>query len=78
VPEQQAFVSLNIHEGAAPSAGLDLRPDLIGAGAVDLLAPALYRNELGLPAIASTTAIAARWVPGPSLREAAFKDSVIY
>jgi len=69
VPERQGFVSLNLLGSAVACAGLDLQPEAIGAGAVDLVTPSLYRNELGLPAIASTTAVPARWVDGPTVRE---------
>jgi DNA-binding LacI/PurR family transcriptional regulator len=68
VPERQGFVCLNLLGAPAGCAGLDLQPEIIGAGAVDLVTPSLYRNELGLPAIASTTAVPARWVDGASVR----------
>ena len=68
VPDRQGFVSLNVLESASPCAGLDLQPELIGSGAIDLLMPSLYRNEMGVPEIPAATAIPARWVEGPTLR----------
>jgi LacI family transcriptional regulator len=72
VPKRQGFVNLNLLGSSVPCAGSDLQPEVIGAGAIDLLTLRLARHERGVPAIASATAIPARWVDGPTLVDRRF------
>jgi LacI family transcriptional regulator len=67
VPETAGFVSLNVTTESRPCAGLDLRPELLGARSVELLIAQLQRNERGIPAAASLTVIPALWRDGPTL-----------
>jgi DNA-binding LacI/PurR family transcriptional regulator len=68
VPKTHGFCCLNVTVNTLPCAGLDLQPALLGARAVELVIAQLHRNEFGVPAIPSTTEIAARWTEGPTLR----------
>ena len=70
VPQTHGFVSLNLQYKTRPCAGLDQQPAELGARAVELLIAQLQRNELGVPACATTTTIPARWVDGPTVRKA--------
>ena len=67
VPERHGFVNLNVLGSAVPCAGLDLQPEAIGAGAIDLLIPLLAGDEPGWPGTVSSTAIPARWLDGPTV-----------
>ncbi len=69
VPQRHGFVSLNLLYKTRPCAGLDQQPAELGARAVELLIAQLQRNELGVPAWATTTTIPARWVDGPTVRK---------
>lgn len=52
-------------------AGLDQRPEEIGAVAVDLVIAQLQRGERGVPAVPFTTMVEPLWRDGSSLRRAA-------
>jgi DNA-binding LacI/PurR family transcriptional regulator len=67
VPETVGFFSLNVTTESRPCAGLDLRPQLLGARSTELLIAQLQRNERGIPAPASLTMIPALWRDGPTL-----------
>lgn len=51
-------------------AGLDQRPDRIGAAAVDLVIGQLQRGERGLPQVSFTTMVEGEWRSGASLSRA--------
>lgn len=51
-------------------AGLDQRPEEIGATGVDLVTAQLQRGDRGLPAMPLTTTVEGIWKNGPSLRRA--------
>lgn len=68
VPEEVGFFSLNLHHTDLPVAGLDLRPDMLGAGAIDILVAQIHMPQRGAPKIPSTTMLEGVWVDGPSLR----------
>jgi LacI family transcriptional regulator len=68
VPKTHGFCSLNTMFSAVPCAGLDLQPQLLGARGVELIIAQLHRNEYGVPAVPSSTTIAAAWFEGPTLR----------
>jgi DNA-binding LacI/PurR family transcriptional regulator len=67
VPRTHGFCCLNTSNASIPCAGLDLRPDLIGARGIELLIAQIHRNEYGPPEVPSTTTIVARWVEGPTV-----------
>ncbi|MDP3071560.1 MAG: LacI family DNA-binding transcriptional regulator [Opitutaceae bacterium] len=71
VPKTHGFVCLNLLSRTRPCAGLDLQPRTIGARGMELLIAQLQRNETGIPEWPSTMTIPAKWVDGPTLREAA-------
>jgi len=70
VPQDIGFFNLNWNERSRPCAGLDLRPELHGAVAVETLAAQIQRNERGIPGDPRTVSISGRWVDGPTLRKA--------
>jgi DNA-binding LacI/PurR family transcriptional regulator len=51
---------------SSPIAGIEERPDEIGAAAVDLLAGMIQRAEKGVPAVPTSTLIQGQWIPGRS------------
>lgn len=69
IPETHGFCCLNTMMSSEPVSGLDLRPRLIGKKATELLVGQLHRNDYGVPETASTTAIPAEWIDGPTTRE---------
>jgi LacI family transcriptional regulator len=68
VPNDVSFFNLNWNERTCPCAGLDLRPELHGAVAVDTIAALTHRNERGYPADPQTVMFKGKWVDGPTLR----------
>lgn len=66
VPQDCAVVYTNWEPGLGHLAGIDQRPVIMGATAVDCLFGLLVRNELGLPEVPQEIMIESRWVPGPS------------
>ena len=70
IPATHGFVSLNTLMRERPCAGLDLQPNVVGARAAELLVAQIQRNERDVPEWPTTTMIPARWVEGPTLREA--------
>ncbi|MBL9189315.1 MAG: LacI family DNA-binding transcriptional regulator [Opitutaceae bacterium] len=71
VPATHGFVCLNLLGRTRACAGLDLQARTIGSRGMELLIAQLQRNETGIPEWPSTTTIPAKWVDGPTLREAA-------
>lgn len=69
VPETHGFCCLNVLNGEAPCAGLDLLPSLLGARGVELLISQVLCNEVGAPEVPMTTVIPSAWVDGPTVRE---------
>lgn len=70
VPRQAGFFNLNWNERGRPCAGLDLRPELQGAAAVDSVVAQIHRNERGRPADPYTVMLSGRWMDGPTVRAA--------
>lgn len=68
IPERHAFVCLNALRTAGDCAAMDLRPEVLGARATELVIGQLLHNELGVPEQASLATIPARLVEGPTLR----------
>lgn len=70
-PGEVDFATLNWNQGEAEIAGVDQRPDRIGAAALDMVIAQLRRGERGIPAIAVTSMVEGVWVDGPSLHKKA-------
>lgn len=68
VPETHGFCCLNTAANLEESAGLDLRPELIGSRGIELLIAQLHRNEYGPPEVPINTTIIAAWKDGPTLK----------
>lgn len=69
IPETHGFCCLNTAVNTVPTAGLDLRPELIGARGMELLIAQIHRNEYGPPEVPSNTTLVATWKEGPTLRK---------
>jgi hypothetical protein len=61
------FVSAN-KEGGSIIAGIEERPEEIGASAIDQLAAMTLRGERGVPTVPKTTMVEGEWVEGRSIR----------
>lgn len=70
VPATHGFATLNQIYRKCACAGLDLQPQEIGARSADQLIAQLHRNEMGTPAWPTSTTILARWIDGPTIRQA--------
>ena len=68
VPDTHGFFCLNVLMQDRPCAGLDQQPQLVGALALEQLVALMHRNEFGIPSVLAATAIAPRWVDGPTVR----------
>ncbi len=64
IPEDMAVVPLERYPGYA---GLDQKPGMVGAAAVDLVIGMIQRNETGLPADPKVVMVEGGWVEGPSV-----------
>ena len=74
VPEDVSFFRINVTERSDPCAGLDLRPQRLGAVAIETVVAMLHRRESGIPEFPTSIAIDALWVDGPTLVEAGVKS----
>lgn len=63
-PPPPVFIDLDLDPSDSPHPGIDQKPHLIGAAAVDLTTSQLFRNERGLPSDPKLILIESRWVPG--------------
>jgi LacI family transcriptional regulator len=70
VPEEVGFFNLNMTERTGPCAGLDLQPQRLGAAGIEAVIGMLHREEFGVPAEPHTITIEARWMEGPTVKEA--------
>jgi LacI family transcriptional regulator len=68
VPEDVGFFRINLTERTVPCAGLDLRPEKLGANAVETVVAMLHRREVGVPAVPISISIDAIWADGPTLK----------
>ena len=66
--DRAGFFSLNWNERRCNVAGLDLRPQLQGEVAVEMVVARVQRNERGPWAEPRTAMLAGRWVEGPTVR----------
>lgn len=71
VPEDVGFFRINVTERSRPCAGLDLRPQQLGATAVETVVGMLHRREQGSPPCPTSISIDAAFADGPTLRPAA-------
>jgi LacI family transcriptional regulator len=71
VPRDVGFLRINHSERTLPCAGIDLRPEQLGATAVETVVGMLHRRESGAPSCANSISIDAHFVDGPTLRPAA-------
>lgn len=62
------FANLSWTKANPEIAGIDQRPESIGAAATDLLIAQIRRGERGIPDIAVTSMVEGAWVNGPSLQ----------
>jgi LacI family transcriptional regulator len=68
VPEDVGFFRINVTERSNPCAGLDLRPQRLGAVAIETVVAMLHRRESGLPKFPTSISIDAIWEDGPTLK----------
>jgi len=68
VPETHGYCCLNVFNNSYECAGLNLRPELLGERAVELLIGQVLRNESGLPERPLATTMPMDWIDGPTLR----------
>jgi LacI family transcriptional regulator len=55
------YVPLNVNVPDPRWAGIDQRPDMVGAAAIDLIVSQVRRNEFGLPAVPVTMLVEGVW-----------------
>jgi DNA-binding LacI/PurR family transcriptional regulator len=67
VPGPVAFVSAN-KAGRSVFAGIEERPEEIGAAAIEQLAGMIQRGDKGVPAVPKVTMVDGRWIEGRSVR----------
>ncbi|CAM3172276.1 LacI family DNA-binding transcriptional regulator [Rariglobus hedericola] len=70
-PGEIDFATLNWSKTECEIAGIDQRPDSIGAAAIDLLIAQIQRDERGIPAMPITSMVEGTWINGPSLSKKA-------
>lgn len=70
VPSEAGFFRINVTERSEPCAGLDLRPNKLGAVAVETAVAMLHRREQGIPASPNSISIDATFADGPTIRPA--------
>ncbi|WP_269522239.1 LacI family DNA-binding transcriptional regulator [Coraliomargarita parva] len=67
VPGEVDIATLNWNEANGGVAGINQRPDKIGAAAMDMLIGQMQRGERGIPDVPLTTMVEGVWVDGKSL-----------
>jgi len=65
IPEDMGVVPLERYPGYA---GLDQKPAMVGAAAIDLVIGMIQRNETGLPTDPKVVMVEGSWVEGPSIK----------
>ena len=55
------FAALNASVPNPDWAGIDQRPDVVGASAIDLIVSQVHRNEFGLPTVPTTVLVEGGW-----------------
>lgn len=69
VPNEIGFAHLDLEPSGMTLSGINQRPELVGAAALDLLINQLNRNERGIPADPKLVLIESTWVDGSSTRK---------
>lgn len=67
VPEDVAFIALEMHDPDSEIAGVDIKPEGIAAAAVDLLSEQFRKNQQGLPERPETVIVKCEWHDGKTL-----------
>lgn len=67
IPGEVDYSTLNWINSEPEIAGIDQRPEAIGAAAIDLVIAQLRRGERGVPDIPVTSMVEGVWINGPSL-----------
>jgi len=67
-PDKVDYVTTDWIEAEKEIAGIDQRPDKLGAAAVDLLIAQIQRGERGIPEVPVTTLIEGEWIDGDSVQ----------
>jgi transcriptional regulator with XRE-family HTH domain len=67
-PEEIDYASVGLTDEVGMVAGIDQRPERIGAAVVNLLVSQVQRGERGVPEAPTTLMVEGKWVDGPSLR----------
>jgi LacI family transcriptional regulator len=70
LPDDVAYIDLELDKPDGRIAGIQPNCDTVGALAVDLLSSQLQQNMLGLPLLPTVTAVGGTWCPGASLPNA--------
>ncbi len=73
VPDDLAFATLNWETDTPQIAGIDQRPEHIGAAAMDMLIGQIQRGERGVPDVPLTTMVEGVWVDGGSIQKKSAK-----
>lgn len=68
VPEDIGYANLDWAPTLASCAGIDQRPQTVGAAAVDLVVEQINHNEFGLSSHPRVVTLSGEWVPGPTVR----------
>lgn len=68
IPEELGLAVLSAGEHGRQEAGVDFRPEQVGAEAVDQIVSELHLNERGLPELPRTVLVEPVWRDGSSLR----------
>lgn len=69
IPDEVGFAHLDLDPHQVEFSGINQRPDLIGAAAMDLLINQMNRNERGIPIDPKLLLIESSWVNGATTRK---------
>lgn len=75
VPEEVGFATLSWRKDRKEHSGMRQRFAALGAGAVDLVAAQLHRNEYGIPPYSKAVLIECEWMDGATLPNLIASDS---
>jgi len=74
IPGNTALISLDWRKDQPLCAGVDLRYELVGSAAVDLLVQSLNMDDKGIPEQPRIALVQPRWQPGPSLPQSSVPE----
>lgn len=69
VPGQHGYICLNLAPAPSHFSGYNLQPELLGARATEMLISQLETQGFGVPSVASTSLVPARWVEGATTHD---------